>query len=230
MTSRTWHITQCPLLASLKPDELNDIAALAHVFSFGSKRIISMDAQDRDYVWLVKRGHLKMNYTDAAGRQVAVVLLNPGDIFGALSTEPSRAFGEHCTALTPACLCRIAKRDFENLMMRHPALCMRVTRSSFERLQKLQIRLAEIMMRPAEARLAHALLELAGISGRHADEGLLIDLPVTHRDLSELIGTTREMVSCIMRKLRDLDLVESARQRVVILDEEGLRRVRDAEN
>ncbi|MDX2175101.1 MAG: hypothetical protein SF028_01385 [Candidatus Sumerlaeia bacterium] len=69
----TWHVAQCPLLKHLRPEELAEVAKLANVVSYGSKRVISIDDPSARYVWIVKRGHLKMDFTGEEGVRAAVV-------------------------------------------------------------------------------------------------------------------------------------------------------------
>lgn len=227
VSQRCWHLKQCALFESLPDPEIEDLAGFANVFSYGSKRLVDIDLAGTEYVWLVKRGNLKMNYTDQSGRQVAVVLLGRGDLFGNLHAVKREEFGEFITALTPSCLCRIPRAKLERVMMKHPEVCLRLAHSQFEWMHRLQVRLAHVMMRPAESRLAHILLELAAIASRETEEGLLIDLPVTHKDLAELIGTTREMVSYLMRRLREEGVVTASRQQIVIRDRKRLHDLQD---
>ncbi|MBI1291972.1 helix-turn-helix domain-containing protein [bacterium] len=226
---KLWHIKQCPLFSQLPPAELREVMDMANVVSCSPAELIPVDADSEGAVWIVKRGHVKMNYTDGAGRQAAVLLLGPGDMFGLVEPGKGGDFGEHCEALTACCLCRISRRRFEALLLRHRDLGLRVMKSSMERIAKLQVRLADLMMRPAEARLALILLELASVAGQPGDvaESVRLDLPISHSDLAQLIGTSREMVSYVMRRFRDRDLISSARKDVTLLDLEGLRRTRD---
>jgi CRP-like cAMP-binding protein len=226
---KLWHIKQCPLFSQLPPHELREVMDLANVVSCSPGELIPVDAESEGSVWIVKRGHVKLNYTDGMGRQAAVLLLGPGDIFGMVESGKGGDFGEHCESLTACCLCRISRRRFETLLSRHSDLSLRVTKASMERIARLQVRLADLMMRPAEARLALILLELSLVAGKPGEEpnSVRIDLPISHSDLAQLIGTSREMVSYVMRRLRDRALLSSARKDITLLDLDGLRKTRD---
>jgi len=225
---KMWHIKQCPLFTDLAQPELREVLDLANVVSCSPGELIPVDSGTDGSVWIVKRGHVKMNYTDGAGRQAAVLLLGPGDMFGMVDSGRPGDFGEHCESLTACCLCRISRRRFETMLARHPDLALRVNRAAMDRIGRLQVRLAELMLRPAEARLALILLELAQVAGIRTPEGeVRLDLPISHSDLAQLIGTSREMVSYVMRRFRDRNLLESARKEIVLMDLDGLRRIRD---
>jgi CRP-like cAMP-binding protein len=226
--SKLWHLKQCPLFTSLGPDETKAIFLMTHVQSYAPQRVIHPDAMDEDSLFIMKRGHAKLAYTDAEGRQVTVMLLNPGDIFGALPGSEEGGFGEHVTMITSCCVAKISREKFNDILRKYPDLAYKVTNANFDRIRRLQVRLAEYMTMSAEARLALILLELDKVLGKECDEGRELDIQISHQDLGELIGSTREMVSHLMRRFRDSGVVQTMRQRVILCDQEELRRIRHA--
>lgn len=233
--NKLWHVKQCPLFDAMEGEDLRALTDLANVVSYGPMEIIPSDTFSEQSVWVVKRGHIKLNYSDVNGRQAAVLLLSPGDFFGSLNPPPAsarakplaEAFGEHCETLTAACLCRFPRNRFDTFLKRHPDLALRLAHATFDRIARLQIRLADLMTRSAESRLALVLLELALLAGHQTPRGLVIDVPVTHADLAQLIGTSREMVSYVMRRFRDEGYLESGRKEILLLDPRSLEEVRD---
>lgn len=226
--SKLWHLKQCPLFTSLGPDETKAIFLMTHIQSYAPGRVIHPDAMDTQTLFIMKRGHAKLAYTDAEGRQVTVMLLNPGDIFGALPGKEEGGFGEHVTMITSCCVAKISRQKFDQVLRKYPDIAFKVTNANFDRIHRLQVRLAEYMTMSAEARLALILLELDKVVGRDCEEGREIEVPISHQDLGELIGSTREMVSHLLRRFRESGLVQTMRQKVILSDLDGLRRMRHA--
>ena len=227
---KTWHLKQCPLFRMLEEKELKDLATVSHIISFGPSEIVPLQSDGDGNIWFVKRGFLKMGYTDAGGHQAVVMLLSPSDFFGALTPIRPESFGEHCTTLTSVCLVRITRDRLETLLRRKPDVAVQLAHTSFDRIQRLQLRLAEVMMRPVEARVAMTLLELNRLCGVNADEAgrrRRLELPLSHGDLAQLVGSSREMVTYVLRRFRESGLVETSRKEIVLLDPEGLEAVRD---
>jgi CRP-like cAMP-binding protein len=70
--------------------------------------------------------------------------------------------------------------------------------------------------------VARALLRLARQTGRRVENGVLLDLPLSRQDLGEMTGTTLYTVSRIMSNWEQKGLIETGRERVVILEPHGL--------
>jgi len=219
----TWHLKGCPLFKGMDETTLSAAMAMGQIRAFDPGEMITPARLDEPALWVVKRGHIKINYAASTGKQVCVVMLHPGDMFGALSESDPEEYGENITALSSSCICRFPRRKFMEFLGQHPELASRVAESNMQRVQRVQIHLADAMTKPAESRLAVALDELAEAIGEESDAGVKLSRAVSHQELAELIGTSREMVSHIMTRLRDRGVIAVEKRRVTVLDREQLR-------
>lgn len=222
---KIWHLKQCPLFSILTEEEKVQIARTTQMVELERNQTVPPPPENEPALYIVKRGNIELTYANAQGDKAAVMILGPGDVFGALTVEGESAFGESCRTLTEAGLCSIGRSRFEELIRRFPDLAFRLTKLSLLRIHRLQVRLAEMMMKPAEARLALALLELNEQVGRDHLSGRKLGIPLSHADLARLIGTSREMVTILMRRFRESNLVETPKRWIVLKDLEGLRGV-----
>lgn len=218
---KLWHIKQCPLFSVLNEAEMHAIEESTRMVELARNAVVPPPTGNEPALYIVKKGHVELTYVDEDGREAAVMILEPGDVFGDLSShgEQSALFGEHCKTISPACLCSISRSRFETLVQRFPDLAFRLSKLSLLRIHRLQVRLAEMMMRPSEARLASALLELDRQVGR--DElhgGRRLGIGLSHADLGKLIGTSREMVTILMKRFREAGLVETPKRWIVLKD------------
>lgn len=218
-----WHLKQCPLFARLGPGELDAVYAASQIVSLGPEEIVPPADESEGALWIMKRGHVKLSYIDAGGHEATVLVLGPGDIFGGL--HGAQDYGEHCRTMTACCLVRIARSRFEGLVRKYPDIAYTINKANFDRIHRLQVRMAEMLMRPIDQRLALALLDLDRQVGEDSTDppGRRLGLPLSHRDLAMLVGSSREMVTHVMGRLRDKGFVDAARKHVVLLDMAGLK-------
>ena len=222
---KLWHIKNCPLFTAMSPEEQHAIESASQMVELGRNKLVPSSPDDEPSLFVVKKGHVHLTYTDDSGAEAVVILLGPGDIFGTLDPD-ERSFGEHCRTVSEACICRISRSRFEAMMRKYPDLAFRLTKFSLLRINRLQVRLAEMMMRPAPQRLALALLDLDSQIGRDDPTGgRKLTLALTHADLAKLIGTSREMVTILFSRLRKAGIIESRKGWIHLLDLEGLRSV-----
>jgi CRP-like cAMP-binding protein len=227
---KVWHLLQCPIFSKVTPKEAGALLHHMHVVGFGPGDDIPLSkGGDAPSLWIVKRGHVKLTYLDDHQREATVMILSPGDVFGSLVTQPNQPYDGQCEALTSACLCRIDNERFQNMMARYPDVAYELTKANFNQIHKLQTRLSQLMTRSVESRLALVLLELNDQLGEDTEDGTgrRLSLPISHMDLAHLIGSSREMVTHVMRRFREAGWIESARRKITLLDVESLRGASD---
>jgi CRP/FNR family transcriptional regulator len=181
-------------------------------------RILS-DPDDPNAIWFIKEGLMSLTYGDAEGKDATVLLLGPGDLFGAMEGAESLDYSQSLVALKSTVLCRMTQAQMESLLNRYPDIGYRITKFSWRRIARLQQRLAEIMTKPVRVRLATLLLNLAEEYGEDRDDGARsVGLTISHDDLARLVGSSREMVSKVMGTFRQQGWLRTARKQIDLLD------------
>lgn len=214
---KLWHLKNCPLFAKLREEELGAIFDASRLVTLEPKECVPTPrAGDESAIYVVKRGYVKLTYIGDDGSDAAIMILGPGDMFG--SVVPGATFGETCQAMTGACLARLSSVRFEKLMQRFPGLAYEINKANFDRIYRLQVRVGELLMRSVEERLALTLLELDKVLGEDSGNGeRTFNMPLSHRDLAQLVGSSREMVTHVMGRLRKKGLVDTSEKREIIL-------------
>jgi len=219
---------QCPLFAQLEDKELGAIFHASRITGLGPDEIVPAATGEEPSLWVLKRGHVKLSYVDEGGHAATVLVLSPGDIFGSIFSDDARDYGEHCKTITSCCLAKLGRAQFDSLMRKYPNVAFTMMKSSFGRIHRLQARLADLMVRPAESRLALVLLDLDNTVGSVGEDGRRsISLPLSHADLAQLIGTSREMVTHVMGRFRRAGWIETPKSRIVLVDRTALEVARD---
>ncbi|MEQ8822166.1 MAG: Crp/Fnr family transcriptional regulator [Sumerlaeia bacterium] len=220
-----FHLKQCPLFQQLSPDELNAVFNASQMVTLDARQNIPPSSKGEPSVWVVKRGHVSLCYVGPDGRDGVVVILGPGDLFGARMSAPGEeaaeeeSYGEVPVTLTSACLCRLSVKKLEALLLRYPNISYSLNKANFRRIHKLHVRMADLMMRPVDQRVAIALLDLAQIaSTAGADGSRTLDFTVSQRELSTLVGSSREMVTRVMQQFRKSGLVHFERRIITLCD------------
>jgi CRP-like cAMP-binding protein len=108
-------------------------------------------------------------------------------------------------------------------MRSNPDAAVAVCASLAARLRATDERLAEIVFLDLPARLARRLAELARTHGRNSPEGIVLDLPLSQRELAELTGATRQSVNQVLSRWEQDGVVRRGRRSLVILEPGMLR-------
>lgn len=216
---KMWHLHHCPLFAGVSMSEMKHLAEITVMFKLEPQERIIYDPQHANAIWMIKEGLLTLTYGDSEGKDATVMLLCPGDLFGAIGDQINLDYSQNVVALKPTVLCRMTQQQMEVLLHKYPELGYRLTKFSWRRIARLQQRLAEIMTKSVKVRLATLLLNLSEEFGEAKPDGTRsVGLTVTHDDLARLVGSSREMVSKVMGGFRDQGWIRSSRKQIDLLN------------
>lgn len=171
---------------------------------------------------LLLSGQIKVVQTTAAGDQVVVRFVGPGEIFGCPAILGSQVYPGSAEALTDSEAAVWDAASLTKAMLATPRLAVNALEILGARLLDTQARLREMATERVERRVARALLRLMRQSGRPAADGIEIGFPLSRQDLAEVTGATLHTVSRILAGWEQQGILGGGRQRVVIRDADRL--------
>ena len=211
----------------LSDDDIVGIDALMQVRGFEAGTHIYSAGSPSGNLFVLAEGKVKLTRTTAAGREVVVDIIGPGQLFGALPTLGQPRYSDSAVALTVSCALRISSDDFEAVMLRHPTVAVAVVSSLARELEESRRTIKLLSGSSVERRVANALLRLAAKVGEKQGASMLLQVPLTRGDLAAMTGTTTESVSRVMSRLQKEGVVETGRGWTSILDVPALQAVAD---
>ena len=161
-------------------------------------------------------GRIKIVRETAAGRQVVLRLIHPGEPFGVSGGWGTVSYPASARALDDAVVLQLPAREFARLLANHPALALAVIADLGGRLREAEARILDLETAEVEARLARALLRLAGPGSDDAT------IALTRQDLADLVGTTLSTASRTLSSWHRRGIVAALRERVIVLDRAAL--------
>lgn len=225
MKNKLWHLKQIRLFADLPADTMEHLDRVAGMKAVKRRQPIYLPGDLGDAVYLLKSGRVKISRLSPDGKELTLAILEPGEIFGEADALQGAPRDEVAEALEDTVLCIVPRSEFEALLQRTPGLALRLTKLIGLRLRRIESRVEDLVFRDVPTRLAHLLLDLARDLGVEDQRGLLLRARLSHRDLANLIGSTRETVSLTLGEFRREGLVETEGRQIVIRNREGLARL-----
>lgn len=199
-------------------------AATIRYFARGTS--IYPQGTHRGSVFVVLSGAVSVSIGMPHGEQILCAFYQPGAMFGFPIVEAERPRLSAANAFTTATLAVVPRREFERIIGGlPPATVIRFFNRVLERQARFAMRLVHCVALDLRGRLALTLLDLAHTFGVSADGGLRVNLPITHENLAEMVGASRERVSKGMSSLMAERLISYSRQAVTVLDVTGLEQV-----
>lgn len=181
---------------------------MEHPTAYPSGMVLFSEKDPVQGIYVVLEGEVKLSINSADGRRLILRIAKKGEVLGMDSALSGQASEMTAETLYPTKIAKISRRDFLGFMMRHPEAYQVVT----EELSR-QIGLACAQLRTvalsssAPEKLARLLLEL-GQSGQSTGSGTRFRFSLTHEEIGEFIGTSRETVTRTLSAFKTRHLVD----------------------
>jgi CRP/FNR family transcriptional regulator, cyclic AMP receptor protein len=188
---------------------------------FRRGEVVFHEGDPGDSFHLVTSGAFIARSSSTMGEVIAVNVFGVGDVFGemVLLTPGARRSATVVSHGRGATL-MVGRGDFEALMHDGGNFERILLSVLAEKNRTLTAHLMELLFMPVEQRVCLRLAEFAQAVTSSADEGWVA---LSQAELGVLAGATRSTVNRVLGRARDLGLVELARGRIHVLDEQGLR-------
>jgi CRP/FNR family transcriptional regulator len=184
---------------------------------------IFYDGDDCKGLYLVKSGLVAVKKIDVGGDYVLLRLANPGDTLGYrpfLAGENHRADAE---VLKTAVVCFLPRKTMQLLLVKNPELGAGFLQRTAQALGAADARFFETVTLPARVRFIHLLMILREHCGHITDDGsLLMELPLTRRDIASMLGIRAESLSRLVHDIEAEGHIHFSGSRVTVANPETL--------
>jgi CRP-like cAMP-binding protein len=188
------------------------IARHANVYTCGDKD---------EHVYFIASGQIKLLILSSHGKECMLAIHTAGDIFGELCLSGLGARVETATAMKQTMVKQIPSSQFFARLSRD-SLIEGFVRYLAVRIADQQQVIANLVTVDSEQRLGQTLLQLARTLGKKDPRSIRIELKISHEELSEMVGTTRPRISMFMQRFHNLGLIETNRDRFLVIKEHKL--------
>lgn len=185
-------------LETLPESLLGRISQRAATRTFAKNAIIVAEGDESDSLYLLLFGRAKVYTVDGKGNEIQLKQLEPGEYFGevALDGGPRSA----SVMATESCRCAVVQRaDLGAFMEQYPEFALHLVRKLAHRVRELTGSVRDLAFVDVYGRVARLLLELAA----ERDGRFVIEEKLTHKDIAQRVGASREMISRIFSDLAE---------------------------
>lgn len=195
-------LSDVELFRDLPPEDLERIAGLAIERYYERGEYVFMEGQTRESIYFVERGLVKIFRVDEEGREQIVNIIAPPQMFPHVGFFDNSPYPGTAEVLTPATLWSIRSTRLEELMMANPEIMKRLMGIMGRRIRQLQSKLQELALFDARQRVEALLRHFCEEYGAQENGEIHLKLPVTHTELAQMVGMSRESVNRIWNQMR----------------------------
>ena len=213
-----------PLFRGAPPRALDVAASVVRRRRFEADTLLFQEGEAGDALYLLADGLVKLSKVDLGGHEKTLALLRPPEFFGEMALLGHASRSAAAVTLAPTTCYLLFRDDFQRLLSAYPTVSLNLTSTLAERLRGMDDEAQVLSYQDAQGRVAYVLLRLY----RDGVVELLDDRArarLTHQDLANLAGTSRETVTRALKALEGEGLIETRPREVDLLDVQGLEEV-----
>ena len=219
--ARTEALRALPLFETLDESVLEEIADLLIERRFPKDAVVIEEGMAGDYMYFIQQGQVKVTKTSADGREKILEMLTDGDFFGEMALLDRGSRSASIKTTRPCVLLALSRQDFLSLMRRNPEISLALIQEQTRRLREADEQIRSLLFERVERRTRRSLQRLAR-DPHPTREGYLRTSAVTHQQLADLVGTSRETVTRVLKALREEGWLEQEGKRYVVRKDDAL--------
>ena len=220
-------VSSLPIFADLSAGEIDEFLRDARPLRFPKDATVFEQGQEARSFYLLLNGRVRAQKLTPAGEQVVIRFIGPGEMFGVAMAIGHDSYPATAVAIVDSVALAWPNSAWPRLLARHPNLAVHTMQTLGARLQESQTRLLEMSTQEVERRIAHTLLRLLDQGGRKTSDGVLIDFPISRKDIAQMVGATLHTVSRIISAWESRGWVSSGRRKIVVRDRSKLSSLAD---
>ena len=210
----------------LSPAELKDFDAIKYVSVYRADAVLFVREQKPRGMYVLCQGQVKLSFSSSEGKTLILRIAGPGEVLGLVSTLTGDPYEVTAETVCPCQVAFVSTNDFQQFLRKHPAVFGRVASHLGSEYKTACEQLCAVGLGASLfERVAKFLLNWS-VEGGAPGNGTPFTLPLTHEEIAEHTGGTRESITRTLGVFRSQSLIENHGSTFVIADREALQEFR----
>lgn len=210
---RISHLEKIDFFSGLHKPVLIELAVDMKEIEYKKNSIIINQGDNTRSLFILLEGRIKVTALDEDGHQTVFSFLDKDDYFGELSLLDDAPRSATITALEDTHVLQLAYPQFQEFIDKHPDAVWSLFKALTHRIRDMDDTICTLTSKDIYGRLVARLYKEA----KQQDDGSLITERLTHQDLAEMIGSSREMISRIFKELKKGGYIKIVQKHIHIM-------------
>jgi len=209
----------------LAPETQKDLTAARSMAVYPEGAVLFLEKQDPRGVFILCAGQVKLSISSSSGKTLILRIVKPGEILGLMAVMMDAPYEVTAETIHPCQVAFIRRDEFLRLVAKHPEISQHVIRQFTSLYSGACQQLRTVgLSSSANEKLARLLLDWS-VDGKETKTGTQVKMPLTHEEIAEFVGTTRETVTRTFSEFKNKNLVTIQGSTLTIANREGLEAV-----
>ena len=209
----------------LPKQSVEDLDKIKYASAFPPGAVLFVEGQSPRGVYIICSGRVKLTTTSRDDKTLILRIAEAGEVLGLHGTVSEKPHDLTAETLQPCQLDFVKRDDFLKFLQSHPDACLHAAQhlsqdcqSAYEMIRSLGL------SHSVSEKLARLLLEWAS-GGEETKEGIRIKIALTHEEIAQLIGTSRETVTRVLGEFREKQFAQLRGSTLLIRNKAALEKL-----
>jgi CRP/FNR family transcriptional regulator, cyclic AMP receptor protein len=209
----------------LPKPSLEELEKIKYASAYPQGAILFVEGQAPRGVYIVCSGRVKLSTTSRDGKTLILRIAEAGEVLGLHATVSGKSYELTAESLQPCQLDFIRRDDFLKFLQNHGDACLHAAQHLSQNCQSAYEMIRSLgLSHSVSEKVARLLLEWAN-DGDTTKDGIRIKVSLTHEEIAQLIGTSRETVTRVLGEFREKNLAQLHGSTLLIRNKAGLEKL-----
>jgi CRP/FNR family transcriptional regulator, cyclic AMP receptor protein len=218
-------LSTVPLFKGAPERALEVAASVIQPRNYESETVIFQEGDRGEALYILTEGMVKLSKVDLGGYEKTLTILQPPEFFGEMALLGNTTRSATAISLGNIQTYLLFADDFNKLIQTYPTVSLNLTTTLAQRLRGMDDEAQILSYKDAQGRVAFVLLRLYRSGVIELDKNGFAIVKLTHQDLANLAGTSRETVTRALKVLENEGVIETRPKEIIISDVQGLEEV-----
>lgn len=204
----TCKVRDSGFFCDLPTEQLQGLESLKYATVFPKGAVLFVEGQAPRGIFILCTGRVKLSTCSGEGKAIITQIAEAGEVLGLSATVSGLPYEVTAETLSPCQVNFLKREDMLGFLSDNSLACLRVAEhlsrnyhNAYEQVRSLGL------SHSAGEKLAKLLLEWCGRNGKETDKGLTLKLTLTHEEIAQLIGSSRETVTRLLGEFKQKQII-----------------------
>jgi CRP/FNR family cyclic AMP-dependent transcriptional regulator len=218
-------LRQSGFFCDLPKGSLEELEKVKYASAYPQGAVLFVEGQAPRGVYIVCGGRVKLSTTSREGKTLILRIAQAGEVLGLHATVSGKPYELTGETLQPCQLDFIRRDDFLRFLQHHGDACLNAAQHLSQNCQDAYEMIRSLgLSHSVGEKLARLLLEWAS-DGETTKDGIRIKISLTHEEIAQLIGTSRETVTRVLSEFREKKFAQLRGSTLMIMNRPGLEKL-----
>src|SRR5438309_2967774 len=214
------------IFCDLPSSALQAFEAIKYATAYPKGAVLFVEGQSPRGIFVLCKGRVKMSICSTDGKTLILKIADPGEVLGLSATVSGKPCELTAETIDPCQVNFVKREDFLRFLKEHSEACFKVAEQLSEKYNSACHEVRSLgLSHSAGEKLARLLLEWSSKNGEASKQEPRLKLALTHEEIAQMIGTSRETVTRLFADLKKRQIVQAKGSTLLIRNKAALRTI-----